>query len=229
MIVPSGMVLASFLAFSASMQAQIAFQNLDFEQANLGADPQPGYVSVASALPYWTVRLGGVQQTEMIYNEQSLGATSVSLVEAADGGTDLVYGPIDGNYSVLLQGGISLSSASISQKGWIPWNAQSLLFKAEPGDIPLEVEISGQDIPYTAVGLGTPGASGQNYGFFAADVSAWAGETETLTFSALEGGDNNWLLDDIAFSPNAVPEPNTLALLLMGGLALAARRWRRNA
>ncbi len=223
MIVPSEIVLASFLAFSASMQAQIAFQNLDFEQANLGADPQPGYVRVASALPYWTVRLGGGQQTEMIYNEQSLGATSVSLVEAADGGTDLVYGPIDGNYSVLLQGGISLSSASISQKGWIPWNAQSLLFKAEQGDIPLEVEISGQDIPYTAVG------SGASYTLFAADVSAWAGETETLTFSALEGGDDNWLLDDISFSPNAVPEPSIMSLLVMGGLALAARRWRGKA
>ena len=34
--------------------------------------------------------------------------------------------------------------------------------------------------------------------------------------------------DDITFSTNvlAVPEPNTLALILTGGLALAARRWR---
>jgi hypothetical protein len=37
----------------------------------------------------------------------------------------------------------------------------------------------------------------------------------------------NWdELDDIAFSTSAIPEPGTLSLIVMRGLALAARRWR---
>ena len=36
-------------------------------------------------------------------------------------------------------------------------------------------------------------------------------------------GGNGIELDDISFSPNAVPEPSTLALIILGGAALATR------
>jgi hypothetical protein len=60
---------------------------------------------------------------------------------------------------------------------------------------------------------------GEYYTVYAANISAWAGDTEQLTFSALEGyaGANNWLIDDISFSTNAVtPEPNIVALSAIG-------------
>jgi hypothetical protein len=98
---------------------------------------------------------------------------------------------------------------------------QSLMFKAQPGAGPFDILIGSQAIPFSAIG------SGPNYTLYAANISAWAGRSEELSFSALnDGGVNNWVLDDITFSPNAVPEPSTLALLVMGGMALAARRWR---
>ncbi|MGP8236267.1 MAG: PEP-CTERM sorting domain-containing protein [Limisphaerales bacterium] len=38
------------------------------------------------------------------------------------------------------------------------------------------------------------------------------------------GGPSGLLLDDISFSPNAVPEPNTLALTALGGLLFVLYR-----
>jgi hypothetical protein len=214
-----------FKPFSAFSQG--TFQNLDFEQANpvvvVGSPYYPYEVTVASALPYWTVTYGTVQQTQMLFDDMSLGAPSVDLLGAGD-----VYSPapIDGNYSVFLQGSGDGTSASISQTGLIPFGTQSLLFEAQgnygspPG--PLEVLIGTQSVPFSALG------GGPNYTLYGADISAWAGETEQLTFSAVENipQENNWEIDDISFSPTAVPEPSTLALVLTGGVAFGARRFR---
>jgi len=38
---------------------------------------------------------------------------------------------------------------------------------------------------------------------------------------------NNWIIDDLSFSPQAIPEPNTLELFLVGGMMFGLRRWRR--
>ena len=104
-----------FLLAVLSAQAEVTFQNLNFEQANpvfTGAASLD--VTAASALPYWTASIGGVPQTDIGYNAASTGATEVSIINS--------HGPvpvIDGNYSVLLTGGTSASSASISQTGLI--------------------------------------------------------------------------------------------------------------
>jgi hypothetical protein len=131
------------------------------------------------------------------------------------------FAPIDGNYSVLLQGSGTASAASISQTNLIPTGTQSLLFKAQPGTGPLDISIGGQNIPFTAVG------SGVNYTLYGANLSAWAGDTEQLMFSALLGsyGLNNWEIDDISFSTTPEPEPNILALTAIGGLLFGARKW----
>jgi len=204
------------LLAALSAHAQGTFQNLDFESANPMYIPNDNpYVTAASAFPDWAVTIGGAQQTQVTYNAPSTGATWVSLVGQG-------FGAIDGNYSALLQGGVTASDASLSQAGLIPASAQSLLFEAN-GVGPLEVLIGGQSVPYSAVG------SGPNYTLYSANISAWAGDTEQLTFSALEGGGGSyyWHLDDISFSPTATPEPNTLALIVMGGAAFAVRQWRK--
>jgi hypothetical protein len=200
----------------ASAYAQ-TFTNLNFEQANpIPVDGYPYIVTVSSALPAWTVSLGTVQQTQILYDNQSTGATAVTLIGPG-------FTPIDGSYSVLLQGGLSAPAASISQTGFIPVGTQSLLFKALPEGVgPLDISIGGQNIPFIAVGTES------FYTLYAANISAWAGDTEQLTFSALEGyaGADNWLIDDISFSPNSfAPEPGIVVLSAIGGLLFAARKW----
>ena len=209
------------LASSVVARAQGTFQNLDFEQANIvpivGSPLYPYAVTVANALPYWSVFYGNVEQSQITFNDPSLGATAVTLYTTG-------YPVIEGNYSVLLQGGVTLSrgaetpaAASISQTGLIPAGTQSLLFETELGYELLDVYIGSQNVPLTAV------RSGPNYTLYGTDISAWAGQTEQLTFSAPSSGVlNDWLLDDISFS--AVPEPGMVALSAMSGLLFGARK-----
>jgi len=217
--VASGVFLAALPAY-----AQSTFQNLDFEQANpinVGTPLQPFFVTSASALPYWTVTIGGVLQTTITENAPSTGTPWVMLVgpSGAGGGSGSVA--IDGDYSVLLQSSYFSSLPSISQTGTIPVGTQSLLFEAEPGLGTLDVFIGTQIVSFSAIG------SEANYTLYAAGISAWAGDTEQLTFTALESdsGMNNWEIDDISFSPNAVPEPSPPALTGIGGMLFAL--WRR--
>jgi hypothetical protein len=214
--------LLTFLAISLSMNAQdilnLNFQNLDFEQANPGTliptdPPSAPNVPVGNALPYWSVYYGAVEQTEINYNAPGTGSTLVTLVGGAWPTT------ID-NYSVLLQGGFTASAASISQSGTIPAGMQSILFEAHAGSGTLDVIVGTQIVPFAAVG------SGPNYTLYGADISEWAGDPEQITFSALQDLSvaNNWTIDDISFSPNAVPEPSIVALSAMGGLLFGARK-----
>jgi hypothetical protein len=213
--------IASIVLTIVPAHAQGTFQNLNFEQAapiSAGDPSNPGAVTAISALPFWSVYYGNSQQTEVEYNEMATGSTRVALESA----TSPVFPEIDGNYSVLLQGGLSDFAASISQTGLIPTGSQSLLFEAEPGPGTLDISIGSQNISFTAVGTGA------NYTLYGANISAWDGDTETLTISALEGygGGNNWEIDDISFSTNVVvsPEPNMIALAAIGGLLFGARK-----
>jgi hypothetical protein len=207
-----------FLVVSA--QAQGTFQNLNFEQANpvSANDPDaPYFVTASSALPNWGVFYSGVQQSDISYNGISTGATQVTLLSTGNSS----YNAIDGSYSVLLQGIVPGSTASISQTGLIPSGTQSLLFEAQPGIGPLDVYVGTQIVPFTAVG------TGPNYTLYGGNIAAFAEDTEELTFSAFGGSYNNWEIDDISFSPTAAtPEPSIVALMLMGGLAFGVNRWR---
>jgi hypothetical protein len=56
--------------------------------------------------------------------------------------------------------------------------------------------------------------------------SAFDNQSEQMMFSALEGENNFWNIDDIQFSPSTVPEPSVLGFSALGGLFLAWRRWK---
>ena len=217
----------SILLLSALPTHAQSFQNLKFEQANpfyIGNQDYP-VVTISSAVPDWTVystvdSYGDYsQQTTCFYGTISLGGTGLTLIGPATPSNEATA--IDGHYSVFLQTYAPNNWVSISQTGLIPSGTQSLIFEATGGEVPfLSVQIGTQTVPFSAIG------SGANYTLFAANISAWAGDVEPLTFTAYSSGyPDSWELDDISFSPTAVPEPRTLALSGLGAMIFGARKW----
>ncbi len=194
------------------------FVNLNFEAANLSAyGAGPAVVPVTNAIPGWSAYVGNSPQTSILYNNVALGNTSIAIFS-----TNGFNGVIDGTYSINLFGGLTDTSASISQTGVVPASAQTLLFEAKPVIGTLLVSLGGQSLSFYTL------STGSGYSLYAADISAFANQTEDLTFSALQGGNNYWTIDDIQFSSSPIPEPSTLSLIALGGLFLARLRWRKS-
>jgi hypothetical protein len=212
------MLVALALAGGAIGNAQGTFQDLNFEDANIvPISGEPFAVTVANALPGWTVDYGSVQQTQIFYNDPAVGSTQVTLY--AEGYPGFPGTVLDGTFSLLLQGGEVNgvpASASISQLGQIPFGTQSLLFENYAGSLqPPEVFIGNDELSLFPVG------SGPNYTLYGGNIFAWAGQTEQLTFTSPAG---NFTIDDISFSTSVVPEPSPLALTAIGGLLFALYR-----
>ncbi len=130
-----------------------------------------------------------------------------------------------------MQAGLSPSGsgqvdAAISQTGMIPVDALSLRFLAFGPQI--LVTFGGQSLSLSPLvsgpGLGT---------LFGADISAFAGQTGELRFTAPNlssmGFPNDVFLDDISFSPQAEPEPSVFGLFTFGALLLGWQLWKRRA
>ena len=210
------------LALMRSVAGQ-DFVNLDFEDAVITPDPTSPYypygVYANQALPGWTISADPFFETVIFYNDYSLGATCVQLF-----GNNSTFSPppLDGSFSVDLYGGQTTpGGASISQTGLVPGWAKSIQFEAQPvpffGTV-LLLSLGGKNIPFSAIG-------GTLYG---ANVSAFAGQVEPLTFTAPEGVNNAWEIDDIFFSASAVPEPSIFSLFGICTLFLCWRVKRPN-
>ena len=205
--------IITFLLLQAGLRlcCSQGFVNLSLQQADV-VPIGPDAIAVTNALPGWSVFYGGIQQSFVTFNDPALGATFVTLL--ATNGQQL-----SGNYSVLLQGGGTASAATISQTGHVPASAESLLFDAaatRPDTSVLIVSLGGEDLSFIAI------SNGPNYSVYGADVSAFAGQTEALTFSAPEdlSVPNIWNINDISFSSAPIPEPSPLGLLAVGGFLL---------
>jgi hypothetical protein len=217
-------LVITFLIFGSWHCFPQGFVNLNFENAIITPDPSspyfPNAVYASNAIPRWTAT-GFIGPTDILYNSASLGSTSVSIL-----GTNGFPPALDGNFSVDLYGGGTATSASISQTAIVPASAQSILFEAQNlGGVlggTLLVSLGGQNISFSAI------STGSNYTLYGGNIpSAFDNQSEQLMFSALEGGNNAWNIDDIQFSSSAVPEPNEFALTALGALLLGFRR-RRN-
>jgi PEP-CTERM motif len=183
------------LLLCQSSHAQ-GFVDLNFESAT------------NNTIPGWTAYLGSIAQTVVPYNGLSLGGANVSIIDTNNTGGLL---PLRGKYSVLLQGSSfgAPTAASVGQTGQIPINTLSLLFFQSLTVYGLQVTFNGQAIPLFQTGATT------NYAIMGGDISAFAGQTGQLLFSALPNL-GNALLDNIQFSSSPIPEPSSLALVALG-------------
>jgi hypothetical protein len=203
------------------------FQNLDFESPTfipVGSSFQ-GSMDPSAALPGWTAYWGSSLAPYVLYGNYFLDSSGISIL---DGNPYSKGAPLQGQYSLLLQGGIPLApappndgSASIAQTGLIPSWAKSLTFQmALPGEsFPqyFEVSVAGQTL--------------QNFGG-KVDISPFSGQEVEIRFTAdhrpfsTGGLINNIIIDDIAFSVSVVPEPTTQALLAVVFLLFCFRFYR---
>ena len=197
--------------------SQGTFANLDFENPITPLVPVNFQVPTTNGIPGWAAYTYGGSSSFIVYNTLSLGAAAVSL--QGPGSHELI---IQGNYTVYLQGSSAGSpgSAAVGQVGQIPVGSKSLLFW---GSLFMNVSFNGQTMPLSVVGQTL------NYLIVGADVSEFAGQTGELLFTAPAGF--SAFLDNVQFSTSPIPEPESVALVPIGILAISGafmrRRWRR--
>jgi hypothetical protein len=194
------------------------FQNLDFESATLNPIPNDSFnrVYFDQAFPGWRGNVGGIQETAAFHNGMFLCCSSIA-VWGDETNRNL---SLEGTFSVALHASHDpysspqesrLANTSVAQTGFVPSDAQSLLFRAQVGG-PVEAALGGQPLSLMPV------AVGPNYTVFGADITAWAGQETELRLTAIaQSMGNLTILDSIEFSTTPVPEPSTFALLAIAG------------
>ena len=224
-LLKTGILVSLFLTQGHPAWPQV-FVNLDFESPIQPLPSFPGFVPTTNALPGWEV-YGFPGPGYVLYNTMVLDGAGVSLFgPGPQGGWSQI---LRGSYSVLLQGssdGAGPSGAALGQTGQIPPNAKSLRFFAKPftfagtfsGEPIFQVTFGGQ--PISLVDLG----STASYDILGGDISAFAGETGQLLFTAPPN--HIGVLDNILFSTETIPEPAPLFLLPTGLVCLGALRRR---
>jgi hypothetical protein len=201
-------------------RGQRAFVNLNFQSAPLAPD-RPSYDEVASgtALPGWTVKIGENSQSQMFYNTVTLDGAGVSL----HGPGSQYFEPFPGDYSVYIQGTSVFApvqaSASISQTGFVPLNANSLQFVGYDGYWNGDVSLGGQNLGLTVL------EQTGSLILYGADIRSFAGSTQELRFTAVRR--TGLFVDEIRFSSVVVPEPRMAGFLVLGVLMVTVRRGMR--
>ena len=208
------------------------FVNLNFESARPAPFMSNGttYSSFATAFPGWVGYFGTTPAANVLLNDYTLGSSGLSLMNQPAG---QFGGPIS-NYTALLQGGGApfFADVALAQTGVVPDGTRSLHFLSSstfgyPVN-PFVVTLNGQPVSVSI--LQDFPSTFPTLHEFVADISAFANRTAELRFTQPHGpsGENNFFLDNIAFSPNPVPEPSVWALLALGGAAFwSAMRRRR--
>jgi hypothetical protein len=221
---PAFAIAGSLLATSLlAASGQTAFQNLDFEAANVPPLPpdQYAFVSPTLAFPGWTCYYGDNVATQVVQNTVSLGIYNISILGPNLSIPGVNIRILDGSYSAVLQSGFNppgpILPATIAQTATVPSTALSLQMKVRafsPSDLSgLLVTLGGQTVPMHPLQTTT------NYVLLGGDITSFAGLREQLRITSLplpSYSNNSLELDSITFSPQAVPEPHGCALILLG-------------
>ena len=208
------------------------FVNLDFESAvvvPVSGDPY-NRVQFHLAFPGWTGYIGTNVQGLALYNNLFLDSSGIGIIDT-NSSPGVLGTVIQGKYTAMLEAGLELGTSqsantSLSQTGLVPAGVQSLIFDAEGSVNSFGVTLNGQTLSLVLL------SSSPNYNVYGADIESWTSQTATLAFTVFAQQphvNNNILyLDNIQFSTSPVPEPSTLGLAALGGLALVWRRWRKS-
>ncbi|HEU0039804.1 MAG TPA: PEP-CTERM sorting domain-containing protein [Verrucomicrobiae bacterium] len=169
------------------------------------------------ALPGWTCYLGQDQIGWAWYEDVALDSAAVGIVSNTNGFVPAGF-PVGGRYAVSLEFGLWPTTgvsapASIAQSGQISSDARSIIFRGTYGFV---VSFQGTTIPLAV--LSTLNSDHHIYG---ADITQFAGQTGELRITSYAHFN---YLDDITFSSQPVPEPQSTALGLLGLVGLAL--WR---
>ena len=205
------------LLAASSALAQGTFQNLDFESAN-AAGLTNFFVAFKDAFPSWIGYIGTNQASLAGYNFISAGGAVITLITPSALDARTAASVIDGNYTATIPAGQTspfgiIVPGALGQTGVIPLGVKSLRFSASGNVDYLSVTFGGVNLPFLATGTGS------NYRTYAVDISALAGMSGELRFTEQAASfEPVVILDDIEFSPVAIPEPGVLAFFALGTL-----------
>ena len=200
-------------AYSTMLCLAQGFVNLNFENATV-------LTSRIATISGWTVNTANYVNGDsgsIPYNDSAIDAAAVSL-EGTNAPSPSLQA-IQGNFSIFLQGGSLFASdtngAAIMQTGQISSLAQTMTYWGNA----LQVTFNNQLLAFSAI------SNTASYTIWRTDISAYAGQTGQLMFTA--PWQTSAMLDNIKFSSLPIPEPGSLALLVAGGL-LGPWRWKRS-
>jgi hypothetical protein len=211
-------ILGGMIASVALCANGQGFVNFDFEQATVVTTyPQPWHLDWDLAVPGWNHSTGSDTST-VFWRGSHTGTTQSFVLIDSRPPFPYLYESLAGKYSLMFSSGIySLFdpiwvNAYISQTPQIPSDSLSLRMLATG---PFEVRVGGVEIPMHSLG-------GNSYG---GDISAFAGslvEVKIINTATTVGVST--VVDNVMFSPMAIPEPKSFVLGLTGALFLMFRR-----
>ena len=220
-------ILICVLLTTASVFGQ-GFINGSFERSPFQQPPPstgfPQFLDWATWAPGWS-HSSGDDTGVLYYDRTHLGISQWYLLVRNPGST--FFGqPLAGSYSLAMHSGYfdnqdfnsPWTEAFISQTAIVPADTLSLRLLASGS---VNVFANGNPVPLVPLG-------GNQYG---ADFSPYAGLLTELKISNVTTPGNlgapPTILDNISFSSTPVPEPGTLALLILGGISSLALRTRK--
>jgi hypothetical protein len=214
-------IVSMFLLWvGQAAHGQGTFQNLNFEAARVSGYTPGSPIPMSAAMPGWSVTSPGY--TWVAYDGLSLGGAAVSICDS----NTMNFTVLQGRFSAFLFGG-EYGPASISQTGVVPASALSLQMEVGTGWRPTLFNVSLGAQPINMIPL----ASYSSYTLYGGDISWFSGQVATLTLTAPTPPSPQippsfFPVDEIVFSPQAIPEPDVRSLFALGGLFLGSRIFR---